>query len=384
MDLFILAGEASGDLHGASLLAAMRRRKSDLRVFGVAGPRMRAQGVESLLQTEDFALMGITDVLRALPRIRTQLRLLTSRILLRRPPLVVLIDYAGFNIRLAKRLRKAGYRGAIVQYISPKVWAWGRHRIRDLAAHFDLLLTIFPFEAVHFEGSGLRVEYVGNPLIEERANYHYTSRWKEQLGLKADCPLIGLFPGSRQSEIRLNTRKQLEAARALAQHNPNLHFAISVANERIEEALRDIAREVPLPLHFIPATEGYNLMANCEAAIATSGTVNLELALHAVPHVVVYAVSHLNALLARFLLRVKLPHYSIANFVHGETFLPELIYLQFTAKKAAYHLRQLLEDGPSRRACLAGCERVGEHLQTDRPSERATDLLLPFLITSHC
>ncbi len=347
---FILAGEASGDLHGSRLVNAM----PDYSFFGVAGPRMREAGVDPLLETEDFQIMGFSGVIKALPRLRRQLRTCTEAILEHNPDVCILIDYAGFNMRLAKRLRKEGFKGRIVQYISPKVWAWGKGRIPKLVETLDLLLVIFPFETACFEGTDLPVHYVGNPLTEEN-----------DLSTEPEF-LLGIFPGSRTSEIKLNLKRQLATAKALQKRFPALKVVVSVANDKV-------APFIPPDVETTHDTKG--LMGRCYVALATSGTVNLELALRKIPTVVVYRLSLINALLAALIFRIRLPFYCIVNICAKREVFPELIHYHFTPKKAIRRLLPLLEETDERRKCIENCTEVSQLLAKEHPSACAARLI---------
>ncbi len=364
MNIFLIAGEASGDLHGARLTKALAGHS----LYGVAGPRMRAAGVEAILQSEDFQIMGFIDVLRALPNLKKQLHTCVDAILTRQPEVVVTIDYAGFNMHLHRRLRKAGYTGKIVQYISPKVWAWGKHRIGKLAKTLDLLLVIFPFETEVFKGTSLPVEYVGNPLTEELAEFAPDPNFRADHGFSPDSPILGIFPGSRKAEIKLNLPAQLATVEKLRAQFPHLEFGLSVANDTVAPLIGN-----PPGIRLIGASD--QLMHHSRAALATSGTVNLQLALHQTPTVVVYRPTWLNAILARLIFRINLPHYSIVNICAGKTLFPELIHTQVTPKNATHHLASLLTDGPTRTTCLEGCAALAQTLQTSNPSTHAARLI---------
>jgi lipid-A-disaccharide synthase len=364
MNIFLLAGEASGDLHGARLANALLGHT----LYGVAGPRMRQSGVEPILRSEDFQIMGFVDVVKALPRLRKQLDTCVDAILTRQPDVVVTIDYAGFNMRLHRRLRDAGYKGKLIQFISPKVWAWGKRRIPKLAQTLDLLLVIFPFEPQVFEGTSLPVEYVGNPLTEELAEFTSDPTFRTTHGFSPDAPILGIFPGSRKSEIKLNLPYQLATARRLHSQFPDLEFGLSVANDTVAPLIG-----TPPGIRLIHDSE--QLMHHSHAALATSGTVNLQLALHNTPTVVVYRLTWLNAILARLVFRINLPHYSIVNICAGKALFPELIHTQFTAKNAAQKLALLIGEGPVRAQCLADCAALAATLQTSHPSTHAAELI---------
>ncbi|MGE3954318.1 MAG: lipid-A-disaccharide synthase [Parachlamydiales bacterium] len=358
--LFILAGEASGDLQAAELA---KRLAPHYHLIGVAGPRMRAAGVEAYLPMEEFQLMGFTDVLKTLPKLILQFRTLRDRLLARHPDAVILVDYGGFNIRLATSLRKHGYRGKIFYYIGPKVWAWGKGRIPKLAKSVDLMMAIMPFEPEVYAGSGLRCEYVGNPLTQLVEGY-----------ASGDEFLLGLFPGSRRSEIKLNLPHMLEAAAFLKRQHPDLKIEISVANEGVRPLIEKLTKgQIPL------TPDSYPLMLRCRAALATSGTVTLELGLRKVPTVVVYRVSLLNAFLARCLFRINLPYYGLVNIIANENLFQERIHTRLSPEKTAAYVDELLRETPQRAKVIAGCERVIELLKSDDPAMRCAKLIRELL-----
>jgi lipid-A-disaccharide synthase len=370
-DLFIFAGEASGDLHGAQLMQSLRRQQPSLDICGVGGPKMRSEGLNCLVGMEEFQVMGFQDVLFALPKLLKHLRKIVTEILKRNPQSVLLIDYAEFNMLLAKRLRKKGYTGKIIHYICPSVWAWRKGRIQTLAKTLDLLLVIFPFEPACFKETPLRVEYIGNPLTQQILAQPSSHRQKVN---------IALFPGSRRSEISLNLAAQLQTAELLKRTHPEMTFGLSIAQERLRPLVEEIVQKSTLRLNhdlfFMPPEEAYALMQNCDAALATSGTVTLELALHSVPTVVMYRLSPINWFVAKFLIRLHLPFYCIVNIIAQKTVFPELIYEEFSASQAAQELTKLY-GGPERVTCIAACQAVQKQLVSEKsPSDSAAELLV--------
>ena len=191
--LFIFAGEQSGDLHGSHLMRALKKEIPGCRFSGVAGPAMRVEGIESIFSMEKFAVMGFTDVIKAFPSLYKQFYQIRDYILTQKPDGVIFVDYPGFNLRMAKALRKKGYTGKLVHYICPSVWAWGKKRIDHMANSLDLLLTIYPFEADSFSHSSLPVKYIGNPLQEYISSYSYKNDWLDKLAIKAPS-IISIFP----------------------------------------------------------------------------------------------------------------------------------------------------------------------------------------------
>lgn len=360
MKLFIFAGELSGDMHGGLLLEAIKRYTKP-SVSGVPGPALRKHEIESVLPMEAFSVMGLSDVLLSLPRLWKQFNCIRDYILDVKPDIVIFIDSPSFSLRMAKVLRKQGFKGKIIQYICPTVWAWGKERIQQLVDNFDLLLTIYPFELEYFAHTSLQVKYVGNPLQEIVSNYQYHPNWRKIFGLPQDDPVLALFPGSRLGEIQRNLSLQLEAAKLLQEQDPKLSIAISCAQESNLPAIQKILKNDHLQvkkLHLIPKDYSYDLMRSCRAAIAKSGTVTLELALHQCPSLVMYQLSTLNKLYAKYLLKLKLPHYCIVNILKQKTVFPELIDASYTAEDLYNHLRVLYEEGVERHRCLIECQEI--------------------------
>lgn len=354
---FVMAGEPSGDLHGASLIHALKKEIPDSFFCGVSGPRMRAEGTEEVLPMEKFAVMGFTDVLKAFPRIYKQFYLVRDHILKTQPDCVIFIDYPGFNLRLAKALRKKGYSGKLVHYICPSVWAWGKKRIAHMATTLDLLLTIYPFEAKSFAHTSLSVKYIGNPLQEYINRHAYNDNWKDSFSIDGKT-LISIFPGSRLGEIHRNLPIQLEAAALFQQFHPDTAFGISSSNETNRLLIQHMIDSAGLKNAFtVPKEYTYELMRDSHSAIAKSGTVTLELALHKRPTIVVYALSTLNWLIAKFIIRLKLPHYCIVNILNGKRVFAELIEEGFNAKNLVQHLENI-HSGAKREDSLYGCQNI--------------------------
>lgn len=336
---------------------------------------MRHQALESVLRMEDFEVMGFTDVLMALPKLMKHFYLLRNEIVKRQPALVILIDYPGFNLRLAKALRRQGYQGKIIQYICPSVWAHGQDRIQQLADSFDLLLTILPFEASYFKNTALQVSYVGNPLVELLSQYSYQDHWKEQYGISKSSPLVAVFPGSRSSEVKHNLPLLLEAAVLLKKEFPDMQIGLSCAHDLTAHLAAELGAKTPFrlgqDLFLIRPEHSYELMRDARCAMAKSGTVCLELALHACPTVVIYYLSALNRLFAKYLLKVKLPHYALPNIIAGERVFPEWIEQDLTPQNIYTTLKPLVEPTSARNLCLKGCSQIKAVLSLHTASQSA-------------
>lgn len=381
MKLFLFAGEHSGDLHGSHLLRQLKARSPEISFVGVGGPKMREMGLETVMQMEDFAVMGFSEVIKKLPQIIRQFRLIRRSILEMQPEGVILIDYPDFNLRLADHLRKNGYKGKIFYYISPTVWAWRKGRIALMAKNLDLLLTIYPFESKYYQAGSLPVIYVGNPLREYLKSYSYDPDWKETLQLPGNAPILALFPGSRPGEIERNLPLQLQSVRRLLeQTGAARHVAISCETLEHTEAFLEVAKHCGWPadqkLYFVPRRYTYELMRESHAALAKSGTVTLELALHRVPTVVIYKMSTINYIVAKYLMRLNLPHYCIVNILLQKEVFPECIEYGLTVQNIAEQLKKMDGDCAHRSACLADCQSLSTVLYGEETSAYAAEVIL--------
>ena len=363
---FIFTGEVSGDLHGSKLIQALHQNEKQAAIFGVGGPRMRREAFQTIIPMEEFQVMGFTDVIRSLPRLIKLFYRVRNAILKQQPDCVILIDYPGFNLRLAKSLRKSGFKGKIVQYICPTVWAHGKERIQTLENYFDLLLTIYPFESELFAHTRLKVVYVGNPLVETIAEHSYQKHWLEQNRLPINRELIALFPGSRLSEVQRHLPVQLSIAEGLKKRDPTLHFAVSCGHESLRQWMIEQIEKSSLILNeeisFISPGQHYDLMKHCKTALAKSGTVTLELALHSVPTVVHYEVSLLNYLFARFYLKLSLPNFCIVNILNRKTLFPEFVGRILSSEQIKEELERLHFDPPYHLKIQKGCKTIQEIL----------------------
>lgn len=322
--IFILAGEASGDVHAALLMQQLRALSHDCTFCGVGGETMRGIGMDCWIEMERLQLMGFAEIVKALPRIYRQFRLIKQRLLAEPPDAVVLVDYPGFNLRLAKSLRKSGFTAPIYQLISPTVWAWKKGRVATVADSMSHLFTIFPFEAQYYAHTQLPVTYIGHPLIAEVEHAPHPTDWKRQIGADNQS-VISVFPGSRAGEIKHNLPTQLQAARQWCEAAPHRTCLVSVARESSRSNIETIVQKMMPEAKLVNGTDRYSMMQNSDLAIATSGTVTLELALHKVPTTVTYHVSWLNKLIAGLIFRLSLPFYCIVNILKGREIFPEWI-----------------------------------------------------------
>jgi lipid-A-disaccharide synthase len=384
MKYFLFAGETSGDLHGSHLMQALQVNDKSLSLCGVGGPLMRQEGLECFIEMEQFQVMGLTDVLRSLPRLLKLFYQTRDLILNLNPDCVILIDYPAFNLRLAASLRKKGFKGKLVQYICPSVWAHGKKRVDILAANYDLLLTVYPFEEAYFSHTALKVEYIGNPLGETIRKHTYQPDWEMILGLPTGKKLIALFPGSRLGEIHNHIPLQLQTAALLKEQDSELCFALSCAQDSLHQDLCHLVQKGPLrleeDLYIIPSSYRYDLMKTCHFALAKSGTVTLELAYHAVPTVVHYELSILNYLFAKYILRLNLPHYCIVNILGNRTIFPEIMGRKISPHDLKKNLESFLYNSNQREQIRKECQELTHQLgeqSTHQCAARAIRDIMP-------
>lgn len=342
--LFVFAGEQSGDLLGGALLEDLKKSHPSLKTYGVGGLNMQKAGMQPIMPMAAFHVMGFLDVLLALPRLFKNYRHLKKTILQDNPKAVLLIDYPDFNLFLARALRKGGYKGKLIHYVCPSIWAWRKGRSATLVSHYDHLLTILPFEKELFAKTPLSVSYVGHPLVKTIQEHRYNTSWRTSKGIQENSPLLALFPGSRGSEITMNLPLQLETAKLFLRDYPDGQIALSMARKDLEPKIHAAAAKSGLNPHFVPCEERYELMQTATAALATSGTITLELGLHATPTVVTYRMPLFNAFLGRFIFRIILPYYCLVNILAKKEIFPEFFDAFIEPKSVYISLQRVLEN----------------------------------------
>ncbi len=370
----IVAGEASGDVYGGLLVHEILRLAPEVRFFGIGGNRMREAGVETLVDSADMAVVGLVEVLRHFDVIASAfLRL--RKILLNAPPaLLILIDYPGFNMRLARLARRAGVR--VLYYISPQIWAWRQGRVREIARLVDHMAVIFPFEAPFYQKAGVPVSFVGHPLYDLVRVSLDRDQAAASFGLAPSRRIIGIFPGSRRSEIRRLLPTIAGAARLLKGRFPEARFVLPIASTLTEEDVLPELRAAGLDVT-ITHERIHDLIRACDAIISVSGTVTLEIALVGTPMVVIYRLAPITYQLAKLLVRVK--NIALCNIVAGETVVRELIQEQANPRAIAEEIASILEDrsyGDSIRQRLA---TVRDRLECGGASRNTARLVLNML-----
>lgn len=369
LSIYLVAGEASGDNHGAALMEALRRLQPDIRLLGRGGPRMKRFGGERFIDWSGAAgVVGLWEVLKHYGYFRQEFSKTINEIAATRPDAVVLIDYPGFNLRLARALHSRSLGGKTIYYISPQVWAWNRGRIPKMALWLDLMLCIFPFEAELYEQSGLRTVFVGHPMIEDLAV-------KRSETLRGPH-LVGLFPGSRTREVRKLLPILIEVMRQLHRQRPELHFEIAAATETLADLIRQELAPVVDSLGQVEVVVGQTAetMQRSTVGVVASGTATLEAAFFRLPFVLVYKVAALTYLAGRMLIRVK--HLGMPNVLAKREIVPEFIQGKAEPVAIASAMLRLLDDPNRRKEMIAAFDKVIGRLGTGGASQAAARAIL--------
>lgn len=368
--LLISAGEASGEMYGAGLIEALRRRVSQLEVFGAGGEAMRRAGCDIVVDARELSVVGITEILPRLPKIYGLFRKLMSEAERRKPDAAVVIDSPGFNFRVGRALHACGV--PVIYYVCPQLWAWRESRVHSMQQWVKKALVIFPFEEKWYRDRKVDAEYVGHPLADVPSPAARRAQFAAEHKLDAERHWIALLPGSRRKEVRMNLPTMLETAEKL---EPEFEFVLPVASTLdrgwMAEMIAGSRRKITLVENARAA------LTFSRAAVVASGTATVEAALSGVPFVVVYRVAPLTWRLGRPLLRV--PHVAMANLIAGREVVPELIQSDFTSGNVVARLGELLAEGAAREKMLAGLAEVRAHLKPDRAQpacERAADAVL--------
>lgn len=366
----IVAGEASGDLHAAHLIEALREMEPGLEVSGIGGPALEAAGARLLFRSEDLALVGVSEVFGKLKTIWGALKGMGQHLKDQRPDLVILVDFPDFNFRLAKKAKSLGLK--VLYYISPQVWAWRQKRAQVMARLVDHLAVVFPFEKDFFEAQApeLKVTFVGHPVMDEdQANQRKAG---QVLPVPEGAELVGLLPGSRHSEISRLLPLMIETARYMRQKNPRLHFLLPLAPGLTLDDLEPHISDGAMPGITVLPGRAAAIMAQSRVLIIASGTATLQASLAGTPMVVVYKTGVLNAFVARRLIKVK--HIAMPNLIAGREVIPELLQEQATPRAVGDKALSLLADGPERVDMIAALGQVREKLGQPGASRRVAGL----------
>lgn len=394
MRILISAGEASGDMYGAQLIEALRRRLSSiglasvntgatgvspvqaevpsrdlkLEFFGVGGEKMRAAGCHIVVDAKDLSVVGITEILSHLPKIWRLFHKLIAEADKRKPELAIVIDSPAFNWRVAREMKKRGI--PVVYYVCPQFWAWRQGRVRLLRKYVDKALVIFPFEEKFYRDRGVDAEFVGHPLAGLPRPIVTREAYAIENHLVASKPWIVLMPGSREKEVRMNLPAMLRTANLLGN---TYQFVIPVAPTISEALIRDLIQKETRDVTVQLVAEAVPALAHSRAGIIASGTATVEAAMMETPFVMVYRVTSLTYLLGRS--TVKVPHFAMVNLIAWTEVVPELIQKDFTPEKLLVEMNKIIPDGEVRQRMIEGLHDVRGML--GKESQSLTDPNLP-------
>jgi lipid-A-disaccharide synthase len=367
----IIAGEVSGDMHAARLVRAIHARNPAITFYGVGGEQMRAAGVDTIVDIGDMAVVGFAEVVSKYRHLRRIFYDMLAVARSRQPDAVILVDYPGFNLRFAKRAHLMGLK--TIAYVCPQVWAWHQARIPKMAATLDRLIVFFPFEPDYFKETGLQVDFVGNPLVDEiaeaREQPHRPVPWQGE-------PRIALLPGSRNHEIEKILPSMWAAAKLIEARHPTASFIISVHDGSAAEWVKKVQSELPDgPSHCQTVIgETRPVMGEAHAALIASGTATLEASLMRCPMVITYRASFMTYLLYRAL--VKVDYLGLVNIVAGREIAPERVQYGGSPEALADAIEPLISDDDAHAAALAELDTVNERLGPPGAADRAAMAVL--------
>ncbi|HID70207.1 MAG TPA: lipid-A-disaccharide synthase [Desulfobacterales bacterium] len=375
--VMIIAGEASGDLHGARLVKAMLAKRSDLSLCGMGGKELIAAGVDVLFDAKKIAVVGLAEVFSHLPDILKARKILKTTLREEQPSLLILIDFPDFNLMLAKFAKKLGI--PVFYYITPQVWAWRTGRVKIINERVDRVGVILPFEEEFFRNHGLDAEYVGHPLLDSVKITCNRDEFCQSHEIDSGSICIGLLPGSRKKEIASLLPILLQTALRLQQTSKKkmvflLPLASTISEKEIREnGLDDFGEELDIRLI---KENRYDMMAACDAAVVVSGTVTLEMALLDTPMVVIYKVSSGTYRLGKLLINKDLKYFSLVNLIAESDVVPELFQEEVTPERIEEEVSAILFDTERRDKMLRGLELVRERMGDAGASEKAAGLAL--------
>ena len=372
--IMIVAGEASGDMHGANLVREMLKIDPALNFYGIGGKKLREEGVKLLANVSDMAVVGLTEVISKLGSILKIMGMMKRSLDVRRPDLVILIDYPDFNIPLAKAAKKRGIK--VFYYISPQVWAWRKSRINKIKKLVDKMAVILPFEVDTYAAKGFVVDYVGHPLLDLVKPAYSKQESRKKFGLAENKITIGILPGSRLSEVVKLLPEMLRAAEILAQIMPEIQFVLPLADTLEEKIITEIISRFTVKVHIISG-HTYDVISCADLALVASGTATLETGLLGVPMVIVYKISLLSYCIGRLFVHVK--NIGLVNIIAGKTIVPELIQGDACGKRIAMEALAILTNEEKKQEMIKELEairaKLGEPGAAIRAAQIACDMI---------
>ena len=372
--IMIIAGEASGDMHGASLVHEMLKIDSSLKFYGIGGNKLQEAGVKLHAHASEMSVVGITEVI---PKLGTILRIMNR---MKKsmdefnPDLVILIDYPDFNLRIAKAAHKRGIK--VFYYISPQVWAWRKGRINQIKKSVNKMAVILPFEVETYRQKGFPVNYVGHPLLDLVKTKYSPQEARTKFGLKEGKTTVALLPGSRFSEVNNLLPEMLRAGEILAQHIQDIQFLLPLADTVEEKIITDIISGYSLKVNIISG-HTYDAISCSDLAIVASGTATLETALLGVPMIIIYKISSLTYFIGKFIVHVK--NIGLANIIAGKTIVPELIQEDARGNRIAAEALDILTDAERKQEMIKELAAIRNKLGNPGAARKTAQLAYDML-----
>lgn len=372
--VMILAGEASGDAHAAEFVHQLKKLQPDIRLSGMGGHEMRQAGVDVFFDSSIIAVVGLVEVIKHWGDIKQAMATVKTRMDETKPDMLVLVDYPEFNLKMAKYAQSLGIK--VLFYISPQVWAWRPKRIHKIGRLIDHMAVIFQFELAYYERARIPASFVGHPLVGKVQTSSSAEETRLRLGFGADDRVIGLFPGSRQSEILRLLPLMLDTVRTMQQQEPGLKFLLPVANTLDLESVRQQCDDSGVEIR-VCRDNIYDLISSCDAIASCSGTVTLEIALLGVPMCILYKMSSISYFIMSRL--ITIPHIGLANIVAGSAVVRELLQDDATADALSRELFKLIDDSDYRNTVQTGLSRVRDNLGQGNGAENVANLILELI-----
>jgi len=372
--VMIIAGEASGDMHGATLVREMLKCNPALKFYGIGGNKLRREGVELLADAADMAVVGLTEVIFKLGGILKIMTLMKKSMDERRPDLVILIDYPDFNLPLAKAAHKRGIK--VFYYISPQVWAWRRGRIKQIKKTVNKMAVILPFEVETYREKGFEANYVGHPLLDMVKTNSSKQDSRKKNGLAEDKITIGILPGSRMSEIKKLMPELVRATQILKREIPDAQFVLPLADTLDETIITEYISGADVQIKIISG-HTYDVITCCDLVLVASGTATLETALLGVPMIVIYKISALSYFIGNLIIDVK--NISLVNIIAGKTVVPELIQSEASGAQIAAEALSILKNRNKRQEMINGLQSIRSRLGEPGAARRAAQIAIDML-----
>jgi len=367
----MVAGEHSGDLHGANLISQLKEREPSLEIIGAGGEKMKQAGMKVIADMRNMAIVGFQEILGKYSQLKKRFNTIAEIIRKQNPACFIPIDYPGFNLRLSSIAKREGV--PVYYYISPQVWAWGRNRVKKIARNVEEIITILPFEKDFYSQWGIEAHFVGHPLLDMVKPTLSKQEAFSYFSLSNSHPLIGILPGSRWEEVKTNFPLMLEASKVISAKIPQLQFAVLLSPNISEDKIRPVMREKGLDFPLVK-DKSYDFMNICDLLISASGTATLEGTILEKPMVIMYKLATFSYPISKLLL--KSPYIGLANVIAGKEIVPEFLQWQASRENIARETISILEDKNRRERMIQDLVQVHKSLGEEGASGRAAEFIL--------